>query len=113
VGGLCGLDGDAAVQAADEAVVDGLLTVVADTARTYRVAHALVHQTLAGDLSPVRRAQRHERIAAALLDAYGEDDEHAAAVAEHRWASLPVGEVEPTLRARVRAADVAWAGLVY
>ncbi len=113
VGGLCRLDGDLALEAADAAVVDGLLTVVADKARTYRFAHALVHQTLAGDLSPVHRARLHERIAAALLDAYGEDDEHAAAVAEHRWASLPVGEVEPTLRAQARAADVAWAGLAY
>jgi DNA-binding SARP family transcriptional activator/tetratricopeptide (TPR) repeat protein len=113
VGGLCELDGDAVLQAADAAVVDGLLTVVADKARTYRFAHALVRQTLAGDLSPVHRARLHDRIAAALLDRYGEDDEHAAHVAEHRWGSLPVGEVGPTLRAQARAADVAWAGLAY
>jgi len=113
VGGLCDLDGDAVLQAADAAVVDGLLTVVADKARTYRFAHALIRQTLAGDLSPVHRARLHECVAAALLDAYGEDDEHAAQVAEHRWASLPVGEVGQTLRAQARAADVAWAGLAY
>jgi DNA-binding SARP family transcriptional activator len=113
VGGLCELDGDAALRAADAAVVDGLLTIVPGKVRTYRFAHALVHETLTGDLSPVHRARLHARIATALLDAYGDDDEHAARVAEHRWESLPVGEVEPTLRAQVRAADVAWAGLAY
>jgi DNA-binding SARP family transcriptional activator/tetratricopeptide (TPR) repeat protein len=113
VGGLCELDEDVALRAAAAAVVDGLLIVVGGKARTYRFAHMLVHQTLTGDLSPVHRARLHERIAAALLDAYGEDDEHAAQVAEHRWESLPVGEVEPTLRAQIRAADVAWAGLAY
>jgi hypothetical protein len=113
VGGLCGLEGDACLKAAEAAVVDGLLTVVADKARTYRFAHALVQQTLAGDLSPVHQARLRERIALALLDAYGEDDEHAAQVAEHLWASLPVGDLERTLRAQARAADMAWAGLAY
>src|SRR5439155_675093 len=75
--------------------------------------HALVHQTLADDLSPVHQARLRERIALALLDVYGEDDEHAVQVAEHLWAALPVGEVERTLRAQARAADVAWAGLAH
>jgi DNA-binding SARP family transcriptional activator/tetratricopeptide (TPR) repeat protein len=113
VGGLCGLDCDTCLQAAEAAVVDGLLAVVADKAHTYRFTHALVHQTLAGDLSPVHQARLRERIGRALLDTYGEDDEHAGQVAEHLWAALPVGDVERTLRAQARAADVAWAGLAH
>jgi tetratricopeptide (TPR) repeat protein len=113
VGGLCRLDSDACLKAAEAAVVDGLLAVVADQVHTCRFTHALVHQTLAGDLSPVHQARLRERIALALLDTYGEDDEHAGQVAEHLWAALPVGDVEWTLRAQTRAADVAWAGLAH
>jgi DNA-binding SARP family transcriptional activator/tetratricopeptide (TPR) repeat protein len=113
VGALSGMDAEMALEAADVAVVAGLLTVVADQVRTYRFAHALVQQTLTDDLSPVHRARLHERIAMALLDTYGEDDEHAAELAEHLWASLPVGEVEPTVRAQARAAVAAWTGLAY
>ena len=113
VGGLCGLTWDGGLEAAEAALLDGLLTVVPDSVGAYRFTHALVQETLAGDLSPIHRARLHERIAVALLDAYGEDDEHAAKVAEHLWASLTVGDVDRTLRAQARAAEVAWAGLAY
>ncbi len=113
VAGLCGLEGDAALEAAEEALLAGLLAVVPGPRGAYRFTHALVRETLIGDLSLSHQARLHERIAHALLDAYGEDREHAAEVAEHLWASLPVGDVESTLRAQARAADVAWAGLAY
>jgi DNA-binding SARP family transcriptional activator/tetratricopeptide (TPR) repeat protein len=113
VGPLCGLEGDASVEAAEAAVVDGLLTIAPGRARTYRFAHALVQQSLASDLPAVHQARLRERIAVALLNAYGEDAEHAAQAAEHLWASLPAGKIEPTLRAQARAADVAWASRAY
>jgi len=112
-GRLCGMDAEESAQAADEAVVSGLLTVVPGRPRRYRFAHALVHQTLAADLSPVHRARLHGRVARALLDAHGEDARHAAAIAEHLWASLPVADVVPVLRAQLRAADAAWAHGAY
>jgi predicted ATPase len=109
-GTVCGLDRGAGLQAVDAAVADGMLNVVADKVRTYRFTHALVQETLVGSLSPVSKARLHARIALALLDTFGEDDEHAGRVAEHLWASLPVGEVERTVRAQARAADAARAG---
>jgi DNA-binding SARP family transcriptional activator len=113
VGGLCGLEGDAGLEAAATAVAEGLLAEVLGRIGGYRFTHALVQETLVADLSPVHRARLHERIALALLDAYGEDDEHAAEVAEHLWASLPAGDTERALQAQARAADLAWAGLAY
>jgi tetratricopeptide (TPR) repeat protein len=77
---------------------------------TCRFAHALVQETLAGDLSPVHRARLHLRIATVLEEAY---PGQVAEIAEHRWAALPVGAVGPALRAQVRAADAAWAGLAH
>jgi DNA-binding SARP family transcriptional activator/tetratricopeptide (TPR) repeat protein len=113
VGILCGLDRDAALDAVETLLAEGLLIVAASMTGRYRFTHALVQETLAGDLSTTNLARLHERIALALLDAYGQDEEHAAEVAEHLWASLPAGEVEGTVRAQARAAEVAWGGLAY
>lgn len=112
VAGLCGFDPETGLEAAEAALVDGLLTEAPGQVGTYRFAHALVRETLADDLTPLHRARLHERVAGALLDVHGEDED-AAEVAEHLWASLPAGDVERTLRAQARAAEVAWAGLAY
>jgi tetratricopeptide (TPR) repeat protein len=110
---LSGLQGDPGLQAAEAALAVGLLAAVPEQVGIYRFAHALVRETLAGDLAPLHRARLHERVALALLDTYGQDDEHAGQVAEHLWASLPAGDVGRALRAQARAAEVAWAGLAY
>lgn len=113
VGGLCGLDGGAALEAAEAAYVNGLLADAPDKPGGYRFTHALVQETLVGDLAPTHRAHLHERVGLALVDAYGEDDQHAGEVAEHLWASLPAGDLERVLRAQAHAAEVAWAGLAH
>jgi tetratricopeptide (TPR) repeat protein len=79
----------------------------------YRFAHALVRETLAGDLAPIYRARLHERVALELLEAYGEDPEHSGEIAEHLWAAMPTADLDRTLRAQLCAADVAWAALAY
>jgi DNA-binding SARP family transcriptional activator/tetratricopeptide (TPR) repeat protein len=110
---LSGLQGDLGLAAAETAVAAGLLATVPGQAGSYRFTHALVRETLAGDLAPLHRARLHERVALALLEAYGQDAEHAGQVAEHLWASLPTGDLGWALAAQARAAEVAWAGLAY
>ena len=110
---LCGWTTTAGLEAAQAAFVEGLLSTVPARTGEYRFTHALVRETLAGGLTPVHRARLHERVALGLLQAYGEDDRHAAEVAEHLWESLPTGDLERTLRTQAHAAEVAWAGLAY
>jgi DNA-binding SARP family transcriptional activator/tetratricopeptide (TPR) repeat protein len=110
---LSGLQGDRGLEAAEAALAVGLLAAVPEQVGIYRFAHALVRETLASDLAPLYRARLHERVALALLDTHGQDDEHAGQVAEHLWASLPAGDVGRALRAQARAAEVAWGGLAY
>ncbi|MGH8929869.1 MAG: BTAD domain-containing putative transcriptional regulator [Egibacteraceae bacterium] len=111
--GLCGFDADTGLEAAEAALIHRAITGIPEQVSRYGFTHALVRETLAGDLTPIQRARLHTRVAEALLATHGEDGEHALAVAEHLWASLPAGDAALTLRALVRAAERAWDGLAY
>jgi len=102
-----------ALAGVEPAVEAGIVQAVPDAVGRYRFNHALVSDTLAGDLTLTHRARVHERLGRALADAYGEDARQAAAIAEHLWAALPTGDVAVALAAQLRAADVAWTGLAY
>ncbi len=52
----------------------------------YQFTHALIQETLAGELSTTRRVQLHARIAEALEELYGSDAESRAAELVHHFA---------------------------
>ena len=100
---VAGLDDDAALDALDEAL-DSQLLQPGGAVDVYRFTHALIRHTLAGELSPSRRARLHLRAAEALAVASPEPTPARSgeiASQYHRAAGLPGAErgVEPALAA--------------
>jgi tetratricopeptide (TPR) repeat protein len=102
-GAVAGLEEDAALDALDEAL-DSQLLQPAGAVDVYRFTHNLIRHTLAGELSPSRRARLHLRAAESL--AVASPDPTPARSGEiasqyHRAASLPGAErgLEPALAA--------------
>ncbi len=101
-GPVAGLDEDATLSAADEALAAQLLRPGSDADRC-DFTHALVRHTLYERLSPPRQVRLHREIAEAMEQVYGDAStssgrdrlaEHAAEIAEqyHRSAALPGAE---------------------
>ncbi len=75
-----------------EAVLRG--GIIVDTGRTgeYRFSHALIQETLLGELSTTRRVRLHGRIAEAMETLYGDRaDRHSAELARHFVESATLG----------------------
>ncbi len=103
-----GDDLDAVLDGIDPAVVHRLLAPVPDRLGTFRFAHALVREVLADDVSALRRARIHLRVAEAIEATAGEhDDDSAEILAEHLWAAAPIGLGQRAAVALERAAEVA------
>ncbi len=78
----CGLDVDRTIEILEAALATRL--VVAEGPEQYRFAHAIVTETLYGDLSPARQARLHGRVGEATETAYTADLEpHYTALAHH------------------------------
>ncbi|HEX5945637.1 MAG TPA: BTAD domain-containing putative transcriptional regulator [Acidimicrobiales bacterium] len=103
-----GEDLDAVLDGIDPAVVHRLLAPVPDRLGTFRFAHALVREVLADDVSALRRARIHLRVAEAIEATTGDqDDDTAEILAEHLWAAAPIGLGQRAAVALERAAEVA------
>ncbi|MCH7740191.1 MAG: AAA family ATPase [Chloroflexi bacterium] len=94
----------------DEALNARVVEEVATDVGLYQFTHALMQETLMGELSAARRVRLHARIAEALESSYGDEaDEHAAELAGHFTEAEPVlgGEkaVEYSIIAGERALD--------
>jgi len=74
------------LQAVDEAVSVHLIEDVPGQMDGYQFAHALIQQTLAGEVTTSRRVRLHARIAEALEALYGDDAEYHAAELAHHFA---------------------------
>ena len=75
---------DEVLQAIDEAVSSHLIEESDGLADSYQFSHAVVQQTLAGELTTSRKTRLHARIAEALEGIYAGDEEaHAAELAYH------------------------------
>jgi tetratricopeptide (TPR) repeat protein len=98
---------DSVLDGVDPAVVQRLLAPVPDRPSTFRFAHALVREVVADDVSALRRARIHLRVAEALEATVGELDDAAEILAEHLWAAAPIGVGQRAARALERAAEVA------
>ncbi len=102
-----GDDLDAVLDGIDPAVVHRLLAPVPDRQSTFRFAHALVREVLADDVSALRRARIHMRVADAIEATAGEHDDVAEILAEHLWSAAPIGVGQRAAVALERAAEVA------
>jgi class 3 adenylate cyclase/tetratricopeptide (TPR) repeat protein len=107
------IDEEDLLGALDEATKARL--VIETSAPRYRFAHALVRDTLYGELSAPRRVAAHRRVAEAIEALYpGTLDEHLPALAHH-WAraSAPAAETARAVDYATRAGDRALAQLAH
>ena len=81
-----GRDLDSCLDDLEPAIVHRLLVDVPDHP-VYRFAHALVREVVVDDVSSLRRARLHLKVADALDDV----DDHAEIRAEHLWQAVPIG----------------------
>jgi DNA-binding SARP family transcriptional activator len=100
-------DIDAVLDDVEPAVVHRLLGPVPDRPATFRFSHALVREVVADDVSALRRARIHLRVADALEATGRELDDVAEILAEHLWAAVPIGVGRRAAVALERAAEVA------
>lgn len=103
-------DPDSCLDAIDAAIATRIVVPDGD-GYGYAFAHALVRDAVLSDVTPLRQARLHDRVADALVAAYGEGPDQAEPIAHHRLAALEVGDRVMAARAAVRGADVArWRG---
>ena len=81
VGALSGHDADATLQLLEEALRARVLEEFGQG--QYRFTHALMQETLLGELSAARQVQLHGRIAQAIEALHGESPDQLAAIALH------------------------------
>ncbi|MCI0799867.1 MAG: hypothetical protein J4N89_09730, partial [Chloroflexi bacterium] len=68
----------------EEALAARVIEELPQSAGRYQFTHALIQETLSGELSTTRKVRLHARIAQALEELYGDDaDAHAAELAHH------------------------------
>ena len=80
----CGQAHDALLELAEEAVAARILAEVSDEPGRYAFMHALIRETLYGELSRVRRRRLHRQIAEALESLHATHlDRHLPALAYH------------------------------
>jgi DNA-binding SARP family transcriptional activator len=109
-----GLDPDVALDAVEAAVVSGLLLEDPKAPGRFRFSHALVQETVYEELTALRRARLHARVAGALEDHGGDDEaKHLADLAHHYFRAVAAGEAENAVLSAMRAADAAFARLGY
>ena len=81
---VTGLDSEALLEAMDDALAEGVLVETPDAIGRYRFAHALIRETVDGQLSATRRARLHRRAGEALEALHADAlDDVAAALAHH------------------------------
>ena len=97
---------DAVLDGLEPAVVHRLLVEVPELPSTLRFSHALVREVLLEDLTSLRRARLHLKVANAI-EAGGAGVDDIEILAEHLLRAAPVGVGRRAAEALERAADVA------
>jgi DNA-binding SARP family transcriptional activator len=110
---VTGLDDESALDAAEAALLAGLVIEDDRVAGRYRFAHALVRETIYGDISRARRARLHARVVDALMAVRGPEPGSAAELAYHCWQAVPVIGAGRALPHLLRAGEQAVAQLAY
>ena len=110
---VTGLEDDSALDAAEAAVLAGLILEDDRAAGQYRFAHALVRETIYEDISRARRARLHARVVDALVATRGPEPGPAAELAYHCWQAAPVIGAGRALPYLLEAGEQAVAQLAY
>lgn len=89
----CELPGDRLLERLTSAHAAGLVDEIPASVGRYRFVHVLIRETLYGDLTPVRRAELHRRVAIALEALHRDGHEPPLAeLARHFFHAAAVGE---------------------
>src|SRR5580693_5705945 len=110
---VTGLEDDSALDAAEAAVLAGLIIEDDRAAGQYRFAHALVRETIYEDISRARRARLHARVVDALVAVRGPEPAPPAEMAYHCWQAVPVIGAGRALPYLLRAGEQAAAQRAY
>jgi DNA-binding SARP family transcriptional activator/tetratricopeptide (TPR) repeat protein len=111
---LCRMPPDELLDVLDEAIDERVLGDVPGSPGRLRFGHALIRDTLYGELNPARRLQLHRNAAEALETVYSGDVEiHLTELAHHFFTAAPVGVADKALDYARRAGDGAAGQLAY
>jgi DNA-binding SARP family transcriptional activator len=97
---------DQVLDGLEPAVVHRLLVDVPELPSVLRFSHALVREVLLEDMTSLRRARLHLKVADAI-ESGGAGVDDAEILAEHLWRAAPVGVGHRAAEALERAAEVA------
>jgi tetratricopeptide (TPR) repeat protein len=97
----------------EEAMTARLVTEVVGQVDRFAFSHVLVHETLYLEVSTIRRARLHGRVAAALEERYGEDPGRLAELAHHYYEAARAGVTDKAVEYCRRAGDRALSHLAY
>lgn len=112
VAAAAGVGLDEAIDLVDVAVAAGVVAEQAVPAGRFAFTHALVQDTVLADVSRLRLARMHMRVADAL-EAVGGDQAPAAEVARHLYEAGPVAGPDRAVAAAVRASAAAQGALAF
>jgi predicted ATPase len=102
--------GEELLEAVEEALAARVIEELPQAVGRYQFSHVLIQNTLAQELSAVRRARLHQRIAAALEKLYADNAEtHAAELAYHYAEAATVAGIEKLARYSLLAEEQALA----
>jgi DNA-binding SARP family transcriptional activator/tetratricopeptide (TPR) repeat protein len=99
-----GLQGDDLLDAIEEGVVAGMVRDVPGSPGAYTFAHALVRHALHDELSVLRRARMHRRVAEAM-EATGDPSDIVSEIARHYLAAAADGVQDKAIEWALRAAS--------
>ncbi len=97
---------DEVLDGLEPAVVHRLLAEVPELPAVLRFSHALVREVVLDDMTSLRRARLHLKVAEAI-EAGGAGVDDAEILAEHLWRAAPVGVGQRAAEVLERAAEVA------
>ncbi|MGH9008861.1 MAG: ATP-binding protein, partial [Acidimicrobiia bacterium] len=108
------LDEERLLCAVEEAIATRLVVEVPGPVPRHRFTHALVRDTLYGDLSAARRVTLHRKVALAIEAVHPDSDDRLPALAYH-WAraAAPAGDTDRAVEYAARAGDRALAQLAH
>ena len=101
------------IDAAEPALASRVLVADPEVPGRLSFAHALVRESALAEVSTLRRAQLHARVADALLSVHGDDDDIAEIRASHLWQATGVIGPSRAADALERGAEVAMRRTAY
>jgi len=103
---LVDLPSDKLLEVLEEAAAARVIAEVPRTVGVYAFAHALIRETLYGELTTTRRVRLHRQIGEALEALYGANPEpHLAELSYHFFEAAQGGDVDRAIAYAVRAGD--------